>query len=75
MIIDKKQLCKFDVGDCGVLGIDVRGCGIWCWYLWGLMNGCVSGRYRLTGRNRLTTVLSPSTAFSLKISLTSFSKS
>jgi hypothetical protein len=28
MIIDKKQLCKFDVGDCGVLGIDVRGCGI-----------------------------------------------
>ena len=28
MIIDKKQLCKFDVGDCGVLGIDVSGCGI-----------------------------------------------
>ncbi len=75
MIIDMQQLCKFHVGDCGVLEIDVSGCGILCWCLWGLMNGCVSGRYRLTGRNRLTTVLSPSTAFSSKIYLTSFSKS
>jgi hypothetical protein len=28
MIIDIQQVCKFDVGDCGVLGMDVSGCGI-----------------------------------------------
>ncbi len=43
MIIDIQQLCEFDVGDRGVLGMDVSGCMIWCWCLWGLRNGCVSG--------------------------------
>jgi hypothetical protein len=28
---------------------------IWCWRLWGFINGCVSGRYALTGWYRLTT--------------------
>ena len=33
MIIDIQQLCEFDVGDCGVLGMDVRfdvgAYGVW----------------------------------------------
>ena len=43
LIIVIQKLCLFDVGDCGVMGIDVIGFGIWCWCLWGLRNGCVSG--------------------------------
>ncbi len=47
-----QKFCKFDVGECGDLGMDV-GFDVGAYGVWG--SECVSGKYRLTERYRLTT--------------------